>query len=234
MSAQFPTADGGDAGKWCPTGTGYGHHFPNGRAPKAWVKVTKYQDIAAEKGIGKKKIAAAYKEGGKKGVEIEGAADMSGLEFFCTRSIAAEGNLDLLNVVMEGMNAEPEPGTESEERKGCSGSIGKVIISDNEELKQVVLVAYVDKENPKVSAKEWLEGILSTDLGGGMRGVIQPGADAFYANAICTENVETGHFYLKMKDTALTAAINYVRSRGLFPADESDGDDENYGADYEW
>jgi hypothetical protein len=37
-----------------------------------------------------KKIKAANKEGGKKGVEIEGAADMGGLEFFCTRIQAAE------------------------------------------------------------------------------------------------------------------------------------------------
>jgi hypothetical protein len=39
-------------------------------------------------------MQAAFKEGGKKGVEIEGAADMSGLECFCTRMPAAQVGLD--------------------------------------------------------------------------------------------------------------------------------------------
>jgi len=46
-------------------------------------------------------MQAAFKEGGKKGVEIEGAADMSGLECFCTRMPAAQGNVELLEVAME-------------------------------------------------------------------------------------------------------------------------------------
>lgn len=47
-------------------------------------------DKARKNGLDAKKIKAANKEGGKKGVEIEGAADMGGLEFFCTRIQAAE------------------------------------------------------------------------------------------------------------------------------------------------
>ena len=54
-------------------------------------------DKAKANGIGAKKIKAAFKEGGKKGVEIEGAADMSGLTCFCTRMTQAEGNIDLLS-----------------------------------------------------------------------------------------------------------------------------------------
>lgn len=38
-----------------------------------------------------KLIAKVVKEGGKKGVEIEGAADMGGLEFFCTTIESPEG-----------------------------------------------------------------------------------------------------------------------------------------------
>jgi len=37
--------------------------------------------LAEEK---KKKLKKVIKEGGKRGVEIEGAADMGGLTFFCT------------------------------------------------------------------------------------------------------------------------------------------------------
>ena len=54
-------------------------------------------DKAKANGIGAKKIKAAFKEGGKKGVEIEGAADMSGLTCFCTRMQQAEGTVDLLS-----------------------------------------------------------------------------------------------------------------------------------------
>jgi len=234
MSTMFPTEDGMDAGRWFPTGSGYGHHFAKGQVKKPWVKVTKYQDAAAAAGVNAKKIAKAYKEGGKKGVEIEGAGDTSGLEFFCTRMPTAEGNLDLLNVAMEGMNAEPEPGTESEERKGCSGHIGKLIISDSEEKQRVVLVAYVSEDNPKVNAKEWVQGVLDTELGGGMCGIIQPGANAFYATAICDQDPSKDRYYLKMKDTALSAAIAYLKDRNLFPEDDDDDDDECYGGDFEW
>ena len=36
-------------------------------------------------------MAKVIKEGGKKGVEIEGAADMGGLEFFCTTIESPDG-----------------------------------------------------------------------------------------------------------------------------------------------
>ena len=85
-----------------------------------------------------------FKEGGKKGVEIEGAADMSGLTCFCTRIQNAKGEVKLLEVAMEGMNAIPDPSDE-EERKGCSGKISKIIISESEEKGQIAMVAYVDE-----------------------------------------------------------------------------------------
>ena len=59
--------------------------------------------------------------GRKKGVEIEGAADMSGLTCFCTRMQEAGDNLALLEVSMEGMNAIPDPSNE-EEAQGLLGT----------------------------------------------------------------------------------------------------------------
>ena len=41
-------------------------------------------------------------EGGKKGVEIEGAADTSGLSCFCTRMISSNGDIRLLQAAMVG------------------------------------------------------------------------------------------------------------------------------------
>lgn len=71
------------------------------------------------------------KEGGKKAQDIIGMADMGGLKFFCTFIETAEGDLRLLDASMDAMNVEVDP--ESEERKGGSGEIGKVIISQSEE-----------------------------------------------------------------------------------------------------
>merc|ERR1712060_115790 len=82
------------------------------------------------------------KEGGKRGVEIEGAADMGGLQFFCTAVDLPEGDLDLLTESMKAMNAKSDP-TE-EERKGGSGHIGKVIFSAG--TQQLAVVACVPEE----------------------------------------------------------------------------------------
>ena len=69
------------------------------------------------------------KEGGKRGVEIEGAADMGGLQFFCTTVDEPGGDVDWLYETVRAMNAKSDP-TE-EERKGGSGHIGKMVISSS-------------------------------------------------------------------------------------------------------
>ena len=85
------------------------------------------RDAALAAGLSEKVVAKAFKEGGKKGVEIEGAADTSGLTCFCTRMLSSNGDIRLLQAAMEGMNAVPDP-ADPEERKGCSGAIAKLII----------------------------------------------------------------------------------------------------------
>merc|ERR1712127_519391 len=57
-----------------------------------------------------KKLKRVLKEGGKRGVEIEGAADMGGLQFFSTSVDEPEGDLDLLVESMNAMNNQPIPG----------------------------------------------------------------------------------------------------------------------------
>lgn len=46
-------------------------------------------------------------------MEIEGAADMGGLQFFCTAMDTPEGDLELLVESMKAMNAKSDP-TEEE------------------------------------------------------------------------------------------------------------------------
>merc|ERR1712070_365565 len=108
----------------------------------------------------KKKMKKVIKEGGKRGVEIEGAADMGGLQFFSTSVDEPEGDLEMLVESMKAMNAEPTPG--EEERKGCSGHIGKMIFSAG--VDQLALVAYVPAAAGQDDAlcEEWLKAVLAS------------------------------------------------------------------------
>ena len=191
-------------------------------------------DAAKAAGIAEKKIAKCLKEGGKKGVEIEGAADMSGLTCFCTRMTEAGDSVELLEVSMEGMNAIPDPANE-EERKGCSGHISKLIIGHNDQTNKIAMVAYVAEPlKDKLNATEWMKAVCDTDLGGGVGGAPAESSTATWATASISEDTDNGKYYLKFKDNALTAAINYLRDKGLF-LDDSDSDSgDNPAADFEW
>eukprot|EP00223_Ostreococcus_mediterraneus_P004000 CAMPEP_0174588936 /NCGR_PEP_ID=MMETSP0929-20130131/34826_1 /TAXON_ID=548131 ORGANISM="Ostreococcus mediterraneus, Strain clade-D-RCC2572" /NCGR_SAMPLE_ID=MMETSP0929 /ASSEMBLY_ACC=CAM_ASM_000573 /LENGTH=202 /DNA_ID=CAMNT_0015771065 /DNA_START=382 /DNA_END=990 /DNA_ORIENTATION=- len=191
-------------------------------------------DAARAAGVDEKKIAKSFKEGGKKGVEIEGAADMSGLTCFCTRMQEAGDNVQLLEVAMEGMNAIPDPSNE-EERKGCSGHISKLIISSNDQTNKIAMVAYVaDSLKDQLNATEWMKAVCDTELGGGVGGAPDATSSATWATATISEDTANGKFYLKFKDNSLSAAINYLREKGLF-IDDSDSDEgDNPAADFEW
>merc|ERR1711903_390100 len=96
------------------------------------------------------------KKGGKRGVEIEGAADMGGLQFFCTSVDCPDGDLELLVESMKAMNKVCAP--DEEERKGCSGHIGKMIFSAGTE--QLAVVAYVPEEKfDALSCQDWIEKV---------------------------------------------------------------------------
>merc|ERR1719152_15138 len=89
-----------------------------------------------------KKMKKVCKEGGKRGVEIEGAADMGGLKYFCTKMLEPAGDLDLLVESVKAMNAKSDPS--EEERKGGAGKLGKMVVSFTEQC--ISLVTYVPKD----------------------------------------------------------------------------------------
>merc|ERR1712222_213773 len=110
----------------------------------------------------KKKMKKVVKEGGKRGIEIEGAADMGGLQFFCTSVDEPDGDMEFMDECMTAMNAKVDP-TE-EERKGGSGHIGKMLFSAGSE--QLAVVAYVPKDKQsELSCEEWLKTVLGTQGG---------------------------------------------------------------------
>merc|ERR1712087_928189 len=121
------------------------------KEPKAEaVPAESGQDKAAKEAAKAKEklLKTVIKEGGKKGVEIEGASDMGGLDFFCTTIESPDGDVELLQLAMTSMNSEPDP--EAEDRKGCSGHVGKMIFSAG--APQLAMVAYVPQPESNKSA----------------------------------------------------------------------------------
>jgi glutathione S-transferase len=165
----------------------------------------------------KKKLKKVLKEGGKRGVEIEGAGDMGGLRFFSTSVDEPQGDLDLLVKCVEAMNAEAIPG--EEERKGCSGHMGKMVFSAGTE--QLAVCAYVPAvEQPNLSCEEWLKATLANFQGK----VVS--ADKTYCTGTVQANGDKGIFPLKIREPMILEANNFLRKKGLFPDNDSDDDDE--------
>jgi len=179
------------------------------------------EELEAER---KKKIKKVTKEGGKRGVEIEGAADMGGLTYFCTSVDEPEGDLDLLDMCMTAMNAKSDP-TE-EERKGGSGHIGKMLFSAGDD--KLAIVAYIPEEKKgELDATEWLKKVL--DLNGGE---LSSGGTDLYAKGFVKADGDKNKFPLKMKEPSITEAIGFLKKKGLFPdKDDSDDDDMVFGDD---
>jgi glutathione S-transferase len=205
------------------------------------AKETPEEKAAKEAAKAKDKLLkTVIKEGGKKGVEIEGAAEMGGLDFFCTTIESPEGDQELLLTAMQAMNADPDP--LAEERKGCSGFVGKMIFSAG--TAQLAIVAYVpkpesNKSSEKVDVTAWIKHVAEA-VGGTVTNEKMAAPDTFVnegkpfpcphggylAEAVVVSNPEAGKYAIKDKDTAMAAAFAYLRSHGAFPEDTGDDDDE--------
>lgn len=165
-----------------------------------------------------KKLKKVIKEGGKRGVEIEGAADMGGLQFFCTTVDEPEGDLDLALKCVEAMNVESDP-TE-EERKGGSGRIGKMVFSAG--VEQLSIVAYVpEARQGELSCEEWLTKVQSMFPGGKTVAIGKT-----YCTGFIPTNADAGIFPLKIRESLILEANNFLRKLGLFPEDTGSDDDE--------
>merc|ERR1712087_676379 len=189
------------------------------KEPKAEaVPAESGQDKAAKEAAKarEKLLKTVIKEGGKKGVEIEGASDMGGLEFFCTTIESPDGDDELLQISMTAMNAQPEEG--AEERKGCSGHVGKMVFSAG--VQQLAMVAYVPGDKTeKIDITEWSESVCSSV--GGKISKASTAADSpsggLVVEMLVAADADKGKFPIKDKDTAMAAAFAFLRSKGAFP-----------------
>merc|ERR1712048_1338221 len=119
---------------------------------------------------------------------------------------------------MKAMNAKSDP-TE-EERKGGSGHIGKMIFSAGE--KQLAIVAYVpDAKLGDLSCKEWLEKVLASQPGG----KLEKESPTLCRGFVPTDS-NKGIFPLKIRESMVLEANNFLRKKGLFPEDDGDEDDD--------
>jgi len=165
----------------------------------------------------KKQLKKVLKEGGKRGVEIEGAADMGGLQFFCTSVDEPAGDLEMVLKGVEAMNEKSDP-TE-EERKGGSGNIGKMVFSAGAD--QLAIVAYVPEgKQAECSCEDWLNKVLS------MYGGKQTSTAKDYCVGFIATDGNKNIFPLKIREGLILEANNFLRKLGLFPEDNGDSDDE--------
>merc|ERR1712166_1207413 len=159
---------------------------------------------------------------GKRGVEIEGAGDMGGLQYFSTSVDEPEGDMELLIKSMEAMNEKSDP--EQEERKGGSGEIGKMIFSCGTD--QLSVCAYVpESKQGDVDCKEWLKKVL--DLHGGEILTDSKGVSTGRVKTDSEKNI----FPLKIRESMILESNNFLRKRGLFPEDDDDSDEMVFGDD---
>merc|ERR1711988_1384727 len=183
-------------------------------APPAEEKPKTPEELAEER---KKKMKKVIKEGGKRGVEIEGAADMGGLQFFCTSVDEPDGDLDMTLECVKAMNAKPVEG--EEERKGCSGHIGKMVFSAG--TAQLAICAYVPEEKQgELDCEEWLAKVLAM-----FSGEIKSKGKEFSTGVIIADG-NKNIFPLKIREPLILEANNFLRKKGLFPEDKDDDDDE--------
>merc|ERR1712107_645510 len=143
---------------------------------------------------------------------------MGGLQFFCTSVDEPQGDLEFLQECAKAMNAKSDP-TE-EERKGGSGHIGKMVFSAGQERLAVVAYVPVEKQG-ELDCSAWLEKVLSMQPGGK---TLTNSKD--YSTGEIPTDSDKGVFPLKIRESLIVEANDYLRKRGLFPEHDDDGDDD--------
>jgi hypothetical protein len=153
-----------------------------------------------------KAIKSTKKEGSKLGMDLTGASEMGGTEFFCTTIINAEGDFDVLTIAKDCMLEE------------LNASVGVVMVSAGVKQLSAWCVVPADKADV-VPANEWLGAAVKA-----VGGELHEGATATHASAVIVPKL--GEFAIKMKDSVIGAALDVLRSKGKLADDDSDDDDE--------
>jgi len=87
-------------------------------------------------------------------------------------------------------------------------------------------VAYVPEDKRgQLNCGEWLEKVLGSQCGE----MKSKGADI--STGVVKANADKGVFPLKIREPMIVEANNFLRTKGLFPEDDSDDDEMVFGDD---
>jgi len=198
------------------------------KAAKKDGGAAKAADPEADAKAAAKKLKASEKEGGKKGVEIEGAADMGGLAFFCSTLMEPDGDMAMTEAAFAAMNAPIDE--EAEERRGGAGHLGKMMFSAGPEFLQIVCNVPAELQVEKdvngllrkgMDAKVWVEYVLAKFAKESPGLVVAEGSDVNFAKASVPKNQDIGFFPLKIKDDAMSAAYELLRANNCIQLNDS-------------
>jgi len=157
----------------------------------------------------------AIKEGGKKGQDLAGMAEMGGVNFFHLAMDVPNGNFDELEAAINAANREVDP--TAEDRKGGAGEYGKIFFSAGDEA--LIAIAHVPENlKSQVDIKEWLTDVISS-VNGRIVGDVYDNKLRAEAKADRNNNL----FPLKMRDTAIGVGFAFLRKKGLV---SDDGDED--------
>lgn len=156
---------------------------------------------------------------------------MGGVSYFNVSVDEPEGDLELLQVLLDAANVEVDEA--AEERKGGAGDLGKAFLSAGD--KQLGIIVHVPAALAAakgVGIKEWVDALLAPIKD--QAKIVEETEEIVKITA--EGNAEAGHFPLKMRDACTAAGFAFLREKGLIPADDSDDDDVNYAeaAGVEW
>lgn len=187
---------------------------------KKQEKKQEKKEEATPSGLDPKAAKAAYKEGGKKGQDLAGMADMGGIRFFHVALENCDGNFDLVNEAMKGANVVVDE--TSEERKGGAGELGKMFFSAS--VQQLVIICHVPAARTELSIDDWVEAVNKEVKGE----VVEKSSE--WARIVAKLDESKERFPLKMRDAGINAGFALLRSKQLVMDDDDSDDDLDYAA----
>lgn len=184
-----------------------------------------------------KQLKASLKEGGKKGQDLAGMSDMGGVKFFSVAVESANGDWELMDAILKGMNKEVDP--DADDRKGGAGAIAKCLLFANDD--NLLMLCHVpDGLKDALDQKEWFSEVVNSVEGQMITEepiIVENGKEGqgSVLKAHMPANPDKNQFPLKSRDVAIGRSFEFLVSKELVRPDESD-DDANYAemADIEW
>lgn len=163
-----------------------------------------------------KLLKASKKEGGKKGQDLEGMS-AQGAEFFCVNMTSVDGDWELMEEAMKGMNTKVDP--EAEERRGGGDVLGKILFSMYPKQDGYIAYAHMPHElgvTKNIVLKEWIDHVCKA----GNATILS--ADEENIRFEMKNDQDKGHFAMKDRDYAVQAGWDYLRNLNLALNDDSD------------